>query len=37
MKISSDTRWMASGPGAGLGEITIPEIDPALKILRYEY
>ncbi|GAB3354722.1 MULTISPECIES: class II fumarate hydratase [Giesbergeria] len=33
MKIANDIRWMASGPRAGLGEITIPENESGAFIL----
>ena len=33
MKISSDIRWMASGPRSGLGEITIPDNEPGSSIM----
>lgn len=33
MKISTDIRWMASGPRAGLGEISIPENEPGSSIM----
>ena len=33
MKISSDIRWMASGPRAGLAEISIPENEPGSSIM----
>ncbi|WP_353433381.1 class II fumarate hydratase [Polynucleobacter sp. MWH-UH23A] len=33
MKISTDIRWMASGPRAGLGEIRIPENEPGSSIM----
>jgi fumarate hydratase class II len=33
MKISTDIRWMASGPRSGLGEITIPENEPGSSIM----
>jgi fumarate hydratase class II len=32
-KIANDVRWMASGPRAGLGEITIPENEPGSSIM----
>lgn len=33
MKISTDIRWMSSGPRSGLGEITIPENEPGSSIM----
>ncbi len=33
MKISNDMRWMNSGPGAGLGEIVLPELQPGSSIM----
>ena len=33
IKIGNDVRWMASGPRAGLGEITIPENEPGSSIM----
>ncbi|HWQ28795.1 MAG TPA: class II fumarate hydratase [Dehalococcoidia bacterium] len=33
MKIANDIRWLASGPRAGLGEITIPEVQPGSSIM----
>lgn len=32
-KISEDVRWMVSGPGAGLAEITIPANEPGSSIM----
>ncbi len=32
-KIASDVRWLASGPRAGLAEITIPENEPGSSIM----
>jgi fumarate hydratase class II len=32
-KIANDVRWLASGPGSGLGEITIPENEPGSSIM----
>src|SRR2546429_7061203 len=32
-KISNDLRWLASGPRAGLGEITLPEVQPGSSIM----
>ena len=32
-KIANDIRWMASGPGAGLNEITIPANEPGSSIM----
>lgn len=33
MKMANDVRWLASGPRAGLGEITIPENEPGSSIM----
>src|SRR5262249_56563800 len=33
MKISNDSRWLASGPRAGLGELIIPENEPGSSIM----
>src|SRR5579872_3816742 len=33
MKIANDVRWYASGPRAGIGELTIPENEPGSSIL----
>lgn len=33
MKIANDVRWYASGPRAGIGEITIPENEPGSSIM----
>ena len=33
MKIANDIRWLASGPRAGLSEITIPENEPGSSIM----
>ncbi len=33
MKIANDTRWLASGPRAGLGELSIPENEPGSSIM----
>ena len=33
-KIANDVRWLASGPRSGLGEITIPENEPAVRSCR---
>ncbi|KAA3627861.1 MAG: class II fumarate hydratase [Proteobacteria bacterium] len=33
MKIANDLRWMNSGPGAGLGEITLPALQPGSSIM----
>ena len=33
MKIANDIRWLASGPRCGLGEITLPEIEPGSSIM----
>jgi len=32
-KIGNDVRWLASGPRAGIGEITIPENEPGSSIM----
>jgi len=32
-KIANDTRWMGSGPRAGFGEITLPEVQPGSSIM----
>jgi fumarate hydratase class II len=33
MKIADDIRWMGSGPRAGLGELTLPEVQPGSSSL----
>lgn len=33
LKISNDLRWMNSGPFAGLGEITLPSLQPGSSIM----
>ena len=33
MKIGNDVRWLASGPYAGIGEITIPANEPGYSIM----
>jgi fumarate hydratase class II len=33
IKICNDIRWMSSGPRAGLGEITLPELQPGSSIM----
>ncbi|MEP7180817.1 MAG: class II fumarate hydratase [Betaproteobacteria bacterium] len=33
MKIGNDVRWYASGPRAGIGEITIPDNEPGSSIM----
>ncbi|MEN8258625.1 MAG: class II fumarate hydratase [Thermodesulfobacteriota bacterium] len=33
VKISNDLRWMNSGPGAGLGEIALPALQPGSSIM----
>jgi len=33
MKIANDLRWMNSGPSAGLGEITLPALQPGSSIM----
>ena len=32
-KIANDLRWMASGPGSGLGEIRLPDLQPGSSIM----
>ena len=32
-KINNDLRWMGSGPNAGLGEISIPDLQPGSSIM----
>jgi fumarate hydratase class II len=32
-KIANDLRWMGSGPTAGLGEITLPDLQPGSSIM----
>jgi fumarate hydratase class II len=32
-KIANDVRWLGSGPRAGLGEITLPEVQPGSSIM----
>ncbi len=32
-KIANDIRWLASGPRAGIGEITLPELQPGSSIM----
>ncbi len=32
-RIANDLRWMASGPHGGLGEITLPELQPGSSIM----
>jgi len=32
-KLANDVRWLASGPRAGIGEITIPENEPGSSIM----
>jgi len=32
-KVGNDLRWFASGPRAGLGEITLPEVQPGSSIM----
>ena len=34
MKIANDIRWLASGPRAGLAEISIPENEPDLLLCQ---
>jgi fumarate hydratase class II len=33
IKIANDVRWYACGPRAGLGELKIPENEPASSIM----
>jgi fumarate hydratase class II len=33
MKIANDIRWASSGPRCGLGEITLPEVQPGSSIM----
>ncbi|HZU13671.1 MAG TPA: class II fumarate hydratase [Chloroflexota bacterium] len=33
IKIANDIRWMGSGPRAGIGEITVPELQPGSSIM----
>lgn len=33
IKIANDIRWLASGPRCGLGEITLPELQPGSSIM----
>jgi fumarate hydratase, class II len=33
MKIANDLRWMASGPRCGIGELTLPELQPGSSIM----
>jgi len=33
MKISNDIRWLGSGPRAGIGEISLPEVQPGSSIM----
>jgi fumarate hydratase, class II len=33
MKIANDTRWLASGPRCGLGELLLPENEPGSSIM----
>ncbi len=33
LKIANDLRWMNSGPLAGLGEVTLPELQPGSSIM----
>ena len=32
-KVSNDIRWMGSGPRAGIGEITLPDLQPGSSIM----
>jgi fumarate hydratase class II len=33
MKIANDIRWMGSGPRAGIGELTVPAVQPGSSIM----
>ena len=33
LKIANDLRWLGSGPRAGIGEITLPEVQPGSSIM----
>ena len=33
MKVANDIRWLASGPRAGIGELTLPENEPGSSIM----
>ncbi len=33
LKIGNDVRWLGSGPRAGIGEITLPEVQPGSSIM----
>ena len=33
IKIANDIRWLASGPNAGLGELTLPAVQPGSSIM----
>jgi fumarate hydratase class II len=33
MKIANDIRWMGSGPRAGIGELSLPEVQPGSSIM----
>lgn len=33
MKITNDLRWLSSGPRCGIGEITLPELQPGSSIM----
>ncbi|HKQ62411.1 MAG TPA: class II fumarate hydratase [Candidatus Polarisedimenticolaceae bacterium] len=33
LKIANDLRWLASGPRTGLGELTLPEVQPGSSIM----
>jgi fumarate hydratase class II len=33
MKLANDVRWLASGPRAGLGELSLPENEPGSSIM----
>ncbi|MFQ6019600.1 MAG: lyase family protein, partial [Dehalococcoidia bacterium] len=33
LKVANDIRWMGSGPRAGLGELTLPEVQPGSSVM----
>ena len=33
MKIANDLRWLGAGPGVGLGELNLPELQPGSSIM----
>lgn len=33
LKVANDVRWLGSGPRAGIGEITLPEVQPGSSIM----